>query len=366
MTASKNSGIESVHGNLFKMNPAMTKYIEQMMEKRVAQEKAKMFRSLKKRGLLTAELEDLDSFLVEDGSIKPAPKEAEASELEILRNKVKALEQAKKDQVSEETKETSSTVPELEALRQTVETLEAEKKQVQDEMSKQMKEAECSLLNEIQDLRSKVNDMQKLRALTHQECIELCALHDRTIEVAGRSLTPILDPVNNYDLKFQGPVFHPDLPPRKMDISVQVVNEASSLGTQRCWERVEKQARVVGELEGLRNRLKQLHDVAVEKLSNESVEEELAQIRNKIINFQNDQAFKSASLGNAQQEEMANDDRNVIEELEFMKHRLRTLHSLPVDELKYDDLQELAHIKNKVSSLQVSYPFPHSYHSFPE
>lgn len=353
MTASKNSGIESVHGNLFKMNPAMTKYIEQMMEKRVAQEKAKMFRSLKKRGLLTAGLEDLDSLLVEAESIKPAPNEAEASELEILRNKVKVLEQSKKSQVSEETQEASSTAPELEALRKTVAKLEAEKKQVQEEMSKQMKEAESSLLDEIQDLRSKVNNMQKLRALTHQECMELCALHDRTIEVAGRSLTPILDPVNNYDLKFQGPIFHSDLPPRKMDISVQLVNEASSLGTQGCWERVEKQARVVGELEGLRNRLKQLHDVAVEKLSSESVEE-LKQIQNKIINFQNDQALKFAPLGIAQPEEIANDDGNILEELEFMKRRLRTLHALPVDELKYDDLQELAYIKNKVSSLQVN------------
>eukprot|EP00210_Caulerpa_lentillifera_P003015 g2878.t1 len=354
VTASKNSGIESVHGKLFKMNPAMAKYIEQMMEKRVAEEKAKMFRNLKKRGLLSTQTDDLDSFLHEQdlGSAT----ESDTNELEALRRKIKILEQRQRSpaSISESShgQDPVVAVPELESLRQTVERLESEKKQVQDEMSKQMKDAECSLLEEMKDLRSKVAELQKLRALTHQECMELCALRERTAELANRSIPHGLDPLDSCDLRFQGTIFQPGPSQGKMDISFQLVNETRPPGAQGCWESVEQQARAVGELEGLRNRLRELHDIAVEKLSKGNFEE-VHQIRNKIIDFQNDQALKNCVQTKlAPQRELSSDDGNPLEELECLKVRLKTLHSIPVDELKYDDLQELTYIKNKVSSLQ--------------
>jgi len=49
--------VQSVHRNLFKLNPAVTKYIDQMMEKRVSLEKAKTFRDLRWRGLVAKQIE---------------------------------------------------------------------------------------------------------------------------------------------------------------------------------------------------------------------------------------------------------------------------------------------------------------------
>lgn len=347
VTASKNGGMESVHGKLFKMNPAMTKYIEQMMEKRVAQEKAKMFRNLKKRGLVTTEVDDVDSFIDQEDSNLA---EKEKSELELLRDKVKALEESTR-QTQEEGQEATS---ELESLRQTVEQLETEKKDVQEEMSKQMKDAECNLLEELQELRLKVSELQKLRALTQQECIELYALRERMAEVTSRSFGQRLEKsYHTWHPSHNTPPF-PAAP--SMSISVQLVNEANPEQSPGCWESVEQQARVVGELEGLRDRLKQLHDVALEKLSQENFEE-LTQIRNKIIKFQQEQVLSSSRCFNEDEGSLTTRDNCVLEELEFMKNRLKTLHSIPVDELKYDDLQELAQIKNKISNLQVNHSF---------
>jgi len=58
--------------------------------------------------------------------------------------------------------------------------------EVQFEMVRRMKEAETSLLEEVQELRVKVCELHKIRALTHSECSDLYMLRERMARIAGR------------------------------------------------------------------------------------------------------------------------------------------------------------------------------------
>ena len=354
VNVSKNSGVESVHGNLFKLNPAMTKYIDQMMAKRVAQEKAKMFRDLKRRGLVTQLGDTMD--LIEEVEDQPAVDE-EYLELESLRKKVKELEDMeatkRKWGISKE-----DSFEELQTLRQRVADLESEKEEVQYEMQQRMKEAESSLLEEMQELRVKVCELQKIRALTHSECSELYALREQMSQVAGRRSRSGLKKayktwhpsmyMGNCDMAIQEPYLNP-VNTRKIAAGIQFPpdpTESESSTTdddhQSC-QTVEEQARVVGQLEGLRDRLRELHDVAVGKLTQDNYDE-LSSIRDRIL------TFRSMDMS---AEDKPDEDHGILNELEGMRERLKELQSVSVDRMTPDNLRELAHIKDKIVTLQV-------------
>lgn len=353
VNVSKNSGVQSVHRNLFKLNPAMTKYIDQMMAKRVAQEKAKLFRDLKRRGLVVKPDEALDLLEEPDGKIMSGE---EYKELEALRRKVKELEEM------EATKRKwglgfprEDSFEELTTLRKKVADLEAEKEAVQFEMARRMKEAESSLLEEMQELRVKVCELQKIRALTHSECSELYALRERMAQVAGRRTRNGFKKayktwhpnayMSNCDMMVQDPPM--DMSRQRYGMDGTAPNgpsesESTTEDGQSCTT-VEDQARVVGQLEGLRDRLRELHDVAVEKLTQDNFQE-LSSIRDKILTFQSTNVMDPSTKRDG--------ERGVLEELEEMRRRLKELQSIPVDEMTPDDLRELATIKDKILSLQ--------------
>lgn len=82
MNAEKNNGMDSVHGNLFKLNPAMIKYIDQMTAMKVEQEKRKLFKELKRRGMLDT---------LGDDNLMGDIDTDEQDELELLRTRVKVI-----------------------------------------------------------------------------------------------------------------------------------------------------------------------------------------------------------------------------------------------------------------------------------
>lgn len=359
--ATKNSGVEAVHGNLFKLNPAMTKYIDQLMAKRIAQEKAKMFRDLKRRGLVSTAttVEDIGP----DESNEISLPGGSYTELESLRCRVKELEDMEATNkkwgvgISKE-----DSFEELASLRKRVSDLEAEKEEVQYEMAKRMKDAESSLLEEMQELRIKVCELQKIRALTHSECSELYALREKMTELAGRKTRNTFKQayktwhpstyMSNCDMMLQDPPprefrqskFNMALNPSRDPFDSESTTEEDSNSCQT----MEEQARVVGQLEGLRDRLRELHDVAVGKLTQDNFLE-LASIREKVKRFQAGQM--------AEQSDRRKSDGSVLNELEEMRRKLREFQSIPVEHMEADHLRELASIKDRIVSLQVDVLF---------
>lgn len=85
MSAERNSGVETIHGHLFKLDPVMLKYIDCITAKRVAEEKTKLMLELRNKGRSTEVSED--SVDLTSG---------EHVELEALRARVKVIEDRKR------------------------------------------------------------------------------------------------------------------------------------------------------------------------------------------------------------------------------------------------------------------------------
>lgn len=81
VSAERNTGVEAIHGNLFKLDPVMQKYIDRITAKRVAEEKAKLMIELGKKNRAAG--------VPEDGA-------GRRGELEELRARVKVSESHKR------------------------------------------------------------------------------------------------------------------------------------------------------------------------------------------------------------------------------------------------------------------------------
>ncbi|KAK9818001.1 hypothetical protein WJX72_005592 [[Myrmecia] bisecta] len=166
--AQKNKGgLSSVHGNLFKLDPVMQQYLEQMTAAAVAREKARLVAEFHRHGgLLGGELEE-EELEAEEGL-----------ELAELRRKVTELE-ALQEQVQQNHGKTlvdEETLAEMEELRMRVMELENSRPLPAPESDE--------LLAEMEELRSRVMELQDMAELSETDVAELAALRMRVTEVA--------------------------------------------------------------------------------------------------------------------------------------------------------------------------------------
>eukprot|EP00803_Ostreobium_quekettii_P004706 evm.model.scf_819.1 EVM.evm.TU.scf_819.1 scf_819:267-10588(+) len=181
--AAKNNGIECIQGHLFRLDAPILKYIDQITARRVAQEKAKLIRELKRRGHLALQgMEDLGD--VELG-------EEDSQELEALRARVKELEaiQAMLNVEGERPSnfEGEPNAKETEQLRMRVRELELERER-DAQRDALLTERGMSLMAEMESLRQRVKELQEARSLSTEEVEELLKVRQRVLDIA--SATP--------------------------------------------------------------------------------------------------------------------------------------------------------------------------------
>lgn len=182
VNAEKNSGIESIQGNLFRLDAPILKYIDQVTARRVAQEKAKLIRELKRRGHLGIPgMEDIDTQeMTED----------EYQELEELRARVKELE-AIQEMLNTEGERAGAWEnggngdnSETEQLRMRVRELELERER--DAQRDALLTARgMSLMSEMEALRQRVKELQEARSLSTEEVEELLNVRQRVLDIAS-------------------------------------------------------------------------------------------------------------------------------------------------------------------------------------
>lgn len=165
VNAEKNNGIESIHGHLFRLDAPILKYIDQVTARRVAQEKAKLMRELKRRGHLGLQgVEDVDAQeMTED----------EYQELEELRARVKELEtiQQMLNPEGERAGTWDNELKETEQLRMRVRELELERER-DAQRDAWLTERGMSLMSEMEALRERIKELQEARSLSVSEGLE--------------------------------------------------------------------------------------------------------------------------------------------------------------------------------------------------
>lgn len=176
--AEKNNGIESIHGHLFRLDAPILKYIDQVTARRVAQEKAKLIRELKRRGHLGLQgMEDVDAQeMTED----------EYQELEELRERVKELEtiQEMLNAEGERAAAWDNDSKETEQLRMRVRELELERER-DAQRDAWLTERGMSLMSEMEALRQRVKELQEARSLSTEEVEELLNVRQRVLDIAS-------------------------------------------------------------------------------------------------------------------------------------------------------------------------------------
>ncbi|DBB13877.1 hypothetical protein WJX82_005698 [Trebouxia sp. C0006] len=180
--AQKNKGgMSSVHGNLFKLDPVMQQYLEQMTAAAVAREKAKLYAEFGRRG---GEEEGLADDL--------APQEF--LELEELRKKVKDLESLQNQVAQNHGKELvdEQALEEMELLRQRVMQLEGEASTRdgpappgQNEPDAALADLNAELMQEMEEVRRRVMELQTGAEMDEAQMAELQLLRERVVEVQG-------------------------------------------------------------------------------------------------------------------------------------------------------------------------------------
>ncbi|GMH39440.1 hypothetical protein BSKO_07338 [Bryopsis sp. KO-2023] len=300
MTAERNTGMDSIHGHLFKLDPVMVKYIDRMTAKRVAEEKAKLYKELKKKGV--TDIPEIDADLSPDEYI----------ELEALRAKVKEFELQKCGQAN--ASDDCDQLKEMEILRQRVVELETELDR--DSNDVQIREAETALMEEMRALKSRVAQLQKAHSLSAREVDELHALRNRVQLMEQEDMNQRNDKLSTFP-SCSSPVFEAELMDdddpfgtangdcmedeevkrvgRRIPELVLKENTPNDHGLHEGMHTLDKHTLVLNELQQMRDRLKVLHSTTVEKLTRANVDE-LLEIKDRIISLQTEE-LKLRALG---------------------------------------------------------------------
>ncbi|CAD7704940.1 unnamed protein product [Ostreobium quekettii] len=285
--AAKNNGIECIQGHLFRLDAPILKYIDQVTARRVAQEKAKLIRELKRRGHLALRgMEDLGELeLGED----------DCEELETLRARVKELEaiQAMLNVEGERQPgnwDNDLNVKETEQLRMRVRELELERERVGLERKRDaqrdavLTERGMSLMAEMESLRQRVKELQEARSLSTEEVEELLKVRQRVLDIASATPGALgLDGLDGSDKLLLDPAARRAGMGRLASVSEESEANETRLAADGSLAAGPGMEQEVEKLHELRKRLKKLQKMG-------SIDDdgllELLDLRDKILNGQ--------------------------------------------------------------------------------
>eukprot|EP01023_Acetabularia_acetabulum_P016698 TRINITY_DN18255_c0_g1_i4.p1 TRINITY_DN18255_c0_g1~~TRINITY_DN18255_c0_g1_i4.p1 ORF type:complete len:693 (+),score=147.99 TRINITY_DN18255_c0_g1_i4:204-2081(+) len=260
VTANKNTGLNSIHGSLFKLDPKMQCYLEQTTAAAVAREKAKLLAHLRRKGQL-----------VGDGNIDfdehADLEETERQELGVLREKVKDLEQLQSDIHAHKGAEIvdEATAAEIEELRRKLLEMELERQHELMEREMALKDVEPSHGAELHQLKQRVNALKQQEQLSVQELVELQELRTQVIRLQELEFNCAPVPLNP-------PTIQQQQQQEEIDYLQQRMETLQTQLDQHSPQDVSQQD--VQELIEIRNRLEELY---VDATRQENQQEQLQQ-----------------------------------------------------------------------------------------